>query len=139
MIYIIETTLKGVTVCFGPLQSKIVVNFSIDTSLLREKWISDKMFLHLEKWSASKGAILRNSKIIRDDQKGKREMHKVERDAYSARFRVPGPEEWRTQPARTCLDGDAILIFDDSSGITEDIQQISDVSSQLQKVPFLSW
>ena len=139
MIYIIETTLKRVTVCFGPLQSKIVVNFSIDTSLFREKWISDKMFLHLEKWSASKGAILRNSKIIRDDQKGKREMHKVEREASSARFRVPGPEEWRTQPARTCLDGDAILIFDDSSGITEDIQQISDVSSQLQKVPFLSW
>lgn len=33
----------------------------------------------------------------------------------SSRFRVTGPEEWRIQPARTCLDGEAVLIFDDSS------------------------
>ena len=40
-----------------------------------------------------RNAILRYYKIIRDDQKGKNEMHKFESDAYSARFRVPSPEE----------------------------------------------
>ena len=80
------------------------------------KWIRVKMFLHLKNWSARKGCHTkapqnyswRSERKKWDAQIWKRCL--LIQSPWSRGMTHPGP-------ARTCLDGDIVSIFDDSSAI----------------------